>query len=205
MCFICIGGAGKTALEWASGTGESAQLLREWAADYSHLNKGSTERQRETERERHSSTTDDRLRQGRTTQSEAVTQQHQPRLQGNPHVQSQHADGRARRAGWLIVAAGLLALLLCTEPALGGGRDGQANDDTAASAAAPVASSLLQSSCMESMERSAVVGGAVSNDHGKSLHLWRCLRTAEQQADAEVAGRLLRQSLWSIWQRWMTP
>ena len=188
MSCMCIGGVGKTALEWAKGTGESAYLLREWAAEYGHLSKGSTN--------------GETLRQERPADGEAVTaakSAQQLRLQGNPRAQSEQTDRRPRRAGCLIVAGALLALLLWIESAIGG-RNRIAHDDTPP---VPATSSLLQSTCMESMAGSSLVGSAASNE-AKSLQLWRCLRTAEQQADVEL---LMGSSggLWSVWPRWMTP
>lgn len=175
---------GKTALDWASGTGESAQLLREWEVEYGHL--------------RHQQVSAG----GTATMSKRVLQQqHDP--------QRRQTDSRPQPAGCLLIAAAVLTLLLCIDTLMSGrnvraiGGDGYrsslVDDDTSSSVAA--ASLLLQSACMQSATEHMPVGTGASNEE-TALQLWHCLRGAEQQAKAELAKRLWPSGgIWSGWWR----
>lgn len=197
---------GKTALDWANGTGESAQLLQDWEAEYGHLRKGGT-----SDGMRQRRPGDD---QGKPVSIANTTTQHQQRPQGRAQRQSQQTDSRTdsrpRSAGCLLIAAALFTVLLCIDRVMGG-RIGAANDsgfqsikvDDTTSLSAPAAPSLLQASCMQSMAEHTNVGAAASKD-AMALQLWRCLRGAEQQAEAELAKRLGHSGgTWSAWRRWI--
>jgi hypothetical protein len=207
-----VDNGGKSAIDWADGTGEAAQLLRAWAAEQSTTSKRSD-----------SSGGSKRPGGGQTAGSDepeatarAVAARGSAAVSRRSNTMAAGVVAPAGRGGsgsfapcscYVIVAFAIAVLLLgirigAAMTADGGHQDGQglgratANEPIGTGGAAAGASSVplprgpfsnwqQQSSCMRRL------GGSLSGkDDGATiaLQLWRCLRDAENEHRADSIG-----------------